>query len=258
MSENEKKPNDQKKRGTSAKEWVKKSFKKVTDKDFLRKYGATIYMSVALLMVAVVAISVLTINYNYTDFSDLDGSLDFTSNGNSVEPNVSEVENDKSNAQVGGNPSDVTDDVSEPSSEAETLYSVPTVGTVSKKYYADSLVFSETLEDYRTHSGIDIIAPVGSAVMAYSAGTIKSVKEDALMGWTIEIEHDYGLTSCYMNLASTIPIDIQPGKKVKAGDIIGAIGNTALLEIGDEAHLHFELKVEGVNIDPEKELQNLK
>ena len=57
-----------------------------------------------------------------------------------------------------------------------------------------------------------------------------------------------------MNLDSNIPESISVGKEIKAGEIIGAVGKTALVEVGDESHIHFEIKVGGVTIDPEKEL----
>ena len=62
-------------------------------------------------------------------------------------------------------------------------------GTMLREYSAEALVFSPTMQDWRTHSGIDVAAPLGTAVRAMAAGRVTSVREDEMLGWTVEIAH---------------------------------------------------------------------
>lgn len=123
-------------------------------------------------------------------------------------------------------------------------------GVLGKVFSADVPVWSLTMEDYRVHSGIDITADAGTAVMACADGTITEVKADPMMGQTITITHAEGYQSIYKNLQTKLPENIKIGTKVSAGDTIGYVGDTALVEISDSPHLHFEFIGENVSVDP--------
>ena len=69
------------------------------------------------------------------------------------------------------------------------------------------------------------------------------------MGRVVVLEHDYGLCSYYMNLADNLPDGLEVGKEVQAGDEIGYVGTTAVLECGDGPHLHFEARQDGAPAD---------
>ena len=118
----------------------------------------------------------------------------------------------------------------------------------------DKLVFSETMKDYRVHSGIDIAANVGTEVAAFTDGVITAVTNDYFNGTTVAITHEQGVVSYYMNLDSTLPDNIAVGLEVLAGQVIGKVGNTSRIEAKDAPHLHFELHVDGAAINPETEL----
>ena len=70
--------------------------------------------------------------------------------------------------------------------------STPLVGEVLTAFSMDTLLFNETLEDWRTHDGIDISAPEGTAVLSACAGTVVSVENDVLMGTTVTVSHHDG------------------------------------------------------------------
>ncbi len=115
------------------------------------------------------------------------------------------------------------------------------VGKISVAWSGDIPVFSNTMEDYRVHLGVDIEAAAGTAVYAAADGTIESVEFHPMMGQTVVITHAEGYKTVYRNLQTAIPDGIEAGKTVKAGDQIGAVGDTALIEIAEEPHLHFEI-----------------
>ncbi len=138
--------------------------------------------------------------------------------------------------------------VAEPAEEPLPKFAMPTIGNVSAKFSIDTLVFSNTMDDYRTHNGIDICAPLGSAVCAAADGVVSEVYEHPMMGYTVVISHDGGAESVYHNLDEEAAVGV--GDIVKCGDVIGAVGESAIIEIAEEPHLHFEMCIEGVRVDP--------
>lgn len=134
--------------------------------------------------------------------------------------------------------------------EEKESFDLPVNGTVIKEYSIDLPVYSVTMNDYRAHTGIDISANEGSAVGACASGIVRSVSEDPLMGTTVSIEHADGVNTYYMNLNANLPEDIIVGAVVDKGQLIGAIGNSALVEVASEPHLHLEMTVSGAYVDP--------
>ena len=129
--------------------------------------------------------------------------------------------------------------------EKVTFVSPMTAGNIIKEWAADIPVFSVTMEDYRLHLGIDVAASAGSPVYAVADGTVESVEFHPMMGQTVVIVHKDGYKSVYQNMQTTIPSEITAGATVKAGAQIGSVGDTALIEISEEPHLHFELYKDG-------------
>ncbi len=111
-------------------------------------------------------------------------------------------------------------------------------------------MYSVTMDDYRTHAGVDIAASVGDSVMCCADGVVTKVYEDPMMGMTISVDHGAGVVSVYRNLAPEAADGIAEGVPVKAGQVIASVGDTALIECEEESHLHFELTVNGSHVDP--------
>lgn len=128
------------------------------------------------------------------------------------------------------------------------LIVAPLQGDVVTAFAADQLVYSETLEDWRTHEAIDISADIGTAVLAACSGTVVSVEDDPLMGTTVVIEHDGGCRTTYANLQAEPAVSVRD--TVSAGQIIGAVGSTAAAEAAQEPHLHFSVTQDGAPVDP--------
>ncbi len=143
-------------------------------------------------------------------------------------------------------PSADVDSPSEPPS-----FSAPADGAVSKGHSETVLVYSMTMNDYRTHTGVDILAEVGSSVKAAAPGVISDVWEDPMWGWCVSISHEGDAVTVYKNLSRESADELAEGQEVAAGEIIGSVGDTALCELADEAHLHFEINIGGKPVDPE-------
>lgn len=125
---------------------------------------------------------------------------------------------------------------------------MPVNGNISFEYAMDRLVYSKTLEQWRVHPGIDIAADRGTPVKAVADGVISDVRNDKFYGISVVIDHGDGLKTLYRNLASDEAVAVN--QKVKQGEIIGSIGNTAMDESSEQPHLHFEVLVDDENVDP--------
>ena len=116
------------------------------------------------------------------------------------------------------------------------------------KFAKENLIYSQTLQEWTTHVGIDIQAQKTTVVKAAEAGTVKTIKNDPRYGLTVVIEHENGFETIYSSLLTAEFVTV--GEEVKQGQTIATVGNTATFEIADNTHLHFEMKQNGENIDP--------
>ena len=129
---------------------------------------------------------------------------------------------------------------------AETCW--PVEGELERLHDVQHLHYDVTLRDWRTHEGVDILAPLGETVCAAMSGLVQTVEEDGLYGTVVTVDHGDGTQAVYANLAS-VPA-VNPGDWIMAGDVIGAVGTTALCEIGQGTHLHFAMYLDGESVDP--------
>ncbi|MDY3036962.1 MAG: M23 family metallopeptidase [Eubacteriales bacterium] len=132
---------------------------------------------------------------------------------------------------------------------------VPVTGDIIMDYSMDMPVYHKTLDQYMTHSGIDIAAPSGTTVSACASGTVTRIDEDDRLGITVEINHGNGIISVYGNLAKNDLIEL--GEIVSKGDTIGRIGRTSLFEFEEDDHLHFEIRNGSEPDDPRNYIQGL-
>jgi len=134
-------------------------------------------------------------------------------------------------------------------------FQAPLPGKILVDYSMDKLIYSKTLEEWRTHPGVDIAAPRGTVVCTIGDGVVLDIKKDPRYGITIVVEHDNGFKSIYANLATDDMVS--PNQKVIAGDKISCVGNTAIFESAEPAHLHFELYKDEKVVDPKKHIKVL-
>ena len=133
----------------------------------------------------------------------------------------------------------------------ETIkFIIPVENLTGMSDYSETPVFSSTLSRYSAHKAIDFYAAEGSKVFAVYGGTVESVTNDVLKGYTIVINHGNGLKTTYNSLADGDKV--VKGQKVSKGDVIGAVSVTNRQEYKDGAHIHFEVSENGATIDPAK------
>ena len=140
-----------------------------------------------------------------------------------------------------------------PSSDVVDLlpsFSLPVSGKLYKGHDAELQVYSGTMNDYRVHLGLDISAELAAPVLAAADGTITEIWDDPMMGRCIAVKHGGDSYTIYKNLSAESPAEIVAGAAVKAGQTIAYVGESAMTEIADEPHLHFEMTVGGIQVDP--------
>ena len=124
----------------------------------------------------------------------------------------------------------------------------PVDGQTMQSYAMDCLSYNETTRDWRVHNGVDIGAQEGTQVMAAAEGTVIAVYEDDTMGYTVEIRHEGGYTTRYASLAENL--SVKEGDTVKLGQVIGCVGDTALVESVIGPHVHFSVTYQDAPMDP--------
>lgn len=115
----------------------------------------------------------------------------------------------------------------------------PAQGDIIKPFSTDTLLYSKTFSDWRTHTGIDFSAVVATEVVAAADGIVERVYADPFMGQTVVILHQDEFRTLYQNL--TPEITVSEGETISRGQVIGKCGNSAPAELQDVAHLHFAL-----------------
>ena len=111
---------------------------------------------------------------------------------------------------------------------------------LAKGHAVESLVYSETLNMWSTHAGVDIICDEGAEIFSVLDGTVVSAESDPLMGNKVVLSHAGGLKTVYASLGS-IAENLKAGDTVRRGQVIGQAGNSAINESAEGNHLHFEV-----------------
>ena len=168
---------------------------------------------------------------------------------NIVKPRTEASESkETAKASIPGNSEKTQDDT--PVSVGIRYYVLPVEGSVSKAFEIDVPVYSMTMNDYRAHTGVDFTAPIGSEVLCVENGTVCKVWNDPMMGKCISVDHGDSIVSTYMNLSEQLASELEIGTRVSKGQQLGTVGETSLIEIAEEPHLHLEMKVGGEYVDP--------
>ena len=189
------------------------------------------------------------ISTNASSFSEKDGkdSKNKMASNKSVSQNNQNNQN-KQNQSNTENNGDASKNANSTENKAEFIR--PIEGETEKIFSMDSLIYSETLQEWVTHRGIDIKAEKGAEVKAVADGTIKSIKTDPRYGISIIIKHSKGFESVYACLLNEAQ-GLKEGDTIKQGQVIGNVGNSGIFESAEGMHLHFEMTKDGDYVNPD-------
>lgn len=136
--------------------------------------------------------------------------------------------------------------VTEPQVETKRFI-LPVNGKIYAAFSGEELVYNRTLDDWRTHNGIDITARHGDTVQSGAAGTVVSVTEDGMLGKVVEINHG-DFTARYCGLGDKI--FVKRGDTVTQGQSLGTVGEITM-EVAEETHIHLEIIRDGSFVNPD-------
>lgn len=143
--------------------------------------------------------------------------------------------------------SDASEEVAGKPDPQPISFVMPVFGEIFTAHSNGELVKNVTLREWRTHDGVDIKADLGTEIKAVYEGKVLSVKDDPLMGTTVEIQHDNDIVSIYCGLEKEV--NVAEGETVKTGQILGTLGEIPA-EATLDPHLHFAMKAGGKWVDP--------
>lgn len=135
-----------------------------------------------------------------------------------------------------------------PKEEVEEVeYTMPLTGELQREFSVDELLWDDTMQDWRTHNGIDIASDVGTEVDTAGEGTVIESYEDEKYGFVVKVQHADGVVTVYKNLEKTV---VEKDDILDKGQMIGTVGNKGAFEIAQKPHLHFEVIIEDKNTNP--------
>ena len=137
----------------------------------------------------------------------------------------------------------------DPSAVYETgAFAVPLAKPRRTAGYGDRRDYrsSDGRSDFSVHNGVDLALREGAPIAACGRGRVVMAKERLVTGWTVVIEHLPGLYSLYYHMSA---ICAEVGELVEKGQNIGSMGMTGL---ATGPHLHWEVQVGGVAVDPDR------
>ena len=125
---------------------------------------------------------------------------------------------------------------------------VPLTGEVVKEFTLENLLYFDAIGEWRVHKGVDIKPKDTLMIESAFNGTVEKVSKSELTGTEIIIDHGSNIKTIYNNLASS---KVSVGDIVEKGQIIGNVGKCdSDIESADGPHLHFEIIVDGKNVNP--------
>ncbi len=130
-------------------------------------------------------------------------------------------------------------------------FMLPCDGDIIRKYSPDIPLYCETMEDWRTHSGVDFAVADGGEVLSVGKGKVSKVLVDSAYGYIVEVNYgEFTARYCGLEQGTTVGID----QLLNKGDSIGRVGEVPC-EKKAARHLHFEIIRNGDCADPMKVLK---
>ncbi|WP_312812842.1 M23 family metallopeptidase [Sedimentibacter sp.] len=187
--------------------------------------------------------------WRYTSNSGKENNV--ADNGNEDENigvNLDPVEEDNRSIMEGyENAEDKEDEKDSENSDNLNTMKLPLDGEIIREFTMDDLIYYEAIGEWRVHRGVDIQPKDTLMIESALAGTVELVNTSEIMGTEIIIDHGNNIKTLYSNLVTA---SVKVGEQVQQGHVIGNVGKVASIESADGAHLHFELLVDGKNVNP--------
>jgi murein DD-endopeptidase MepM/ murein hydrolase activator NlpD len=125
---------------------------------------------------------------------------------------------------------------------------IPTTLPIEQGYYSSN--YGQRIDPITGrstfHTGVDLIAPQGTVVLAAAGGVVSAVEFQAEYGNIVDVDHENGLTSRYAHLSKSM---VKIGDVVMKGQKIAQVGSTGRVT---GPHLHFEVREKGIPLNPNK------
>jgi len=119
---------------------------------------------------------------------------------------------------------------------------MPTAGWLTSQFSRSR--FHPILHTSRAHEGIDVVAALGSPIVAPAAGRVIKAERESGYGLMVQIDHGNGLVTTYAHI---LRIAVSVGQRVTRGQLIATVGNSGL---STGPHLHYEIQLHGKSVDP--------
>ena len=142
----------------------------------------------------------------------------------------------------------LTEEQTQPPQKRAIKTGSPLSGESVFGYSMEALSYNQTTRDWRTHDGVDIAAETGTNVTAAADGQVYTVYDDDAMGTTVVIRHEGGYTTRYASLSPELQVKV--GDTVTLGQVIGTVGETAMVESVLGPHVHFSVTYQDLPMDP--------
>ena len=139
-------------------------------------------------------------------------------------------------------------ETTQPTEKRSIQTTSPVSGEMVYGYSMEALSYNQTTRDWRVHNGMDIAAETGTSVVASADGEVYTIYEDDVMGTTVVIRHEGGYTTTYASLSEDLAVSV--GDTVTMGQVIGTVGESALVESTLGPHVHFSVTYQDVPMDP--------
>jgi len=220
--------------------------KKHSIRKFLNGRGYYIVLAICVVAVGISAVIFYRTIRGAADPAEPEPSLSVPVTAQPAEPSAAPAETMQEQPAV---PSSVPTVSLEVEPEPEPVICRPLTGETLAAFSADALAYNVTMADWRTHNGVDIAAALGTDVCAVMDGVVTAVYDDDYLGTVVSVEHAGGWRTLYANL--TAAPAVSAGDAVRAGQFLGAVGQTAMLEVASRPHLHLEVYRYGELTDPD-------
>ena len=122
------------------------------------------------------------------------------------------------------------------------IATLPVTGTISSRYGVSSRI------RVSTHTGLDIATATGTPIKVVADGTVTLAQYSGSYGYLVKVDHGNGIETWY---GHTSKMYVKEGQEVKAGDVIALVGSTGN---STGPHLHFEIRINGEHVNPQKYL----